>query len=150
MTTETIEPVRIVDLPIWERRHLDWRPLNAIDLEIAARRTHYTVTASPRAISTPQRVTEALYHIVRLTNDGRRSTHPPKGWHLLLPDEAEAKSADDFPLDPVGVAAWPWRRQVQLEGWDVTATLADGGIVGPLLLIGVKPASDPAPAARAL
>jgi hypothetical protein len=150
MTTETTAPVRIVDLPIYERRHLAWRPLNELDLEIAAQRTHYTITASPRAIPVPPRVNEALFHIVRLTHDGRRGTRVPKGWNLLLPDESEARTPDDFPIDPVGVAAWPWRRQIQLERWEARAVIVDGGVFGPLLLIGVEAATSPAPTARAL
>lgn len=156
MSTITLDPIRIVDLPILDRRHLPWRPLHELELEIASRQTAYTFTASPRSlpIPTPRRVNEGLYHIVRATIDGRRGVKPHRDGHLLLPDEAEAKSPDDFPLDPVGVAAWPWRRQIQLERWEVAATVTDGGIVGPLLLIGVNPVTNPvtnpAPRARAL
>lgn len=133
------DAVQIVDYPLSETRDLAWRPMHALDLEIVSRRTRYTVSASPRKVPMPPRIYEALYHIIRCTNDGRSGRRASRNWSSLMPSEEEVSDPNDFPVDPVGVSTWPWRRQIQLLGWGAWAAEVQQKPLSALLVIGVAP-----------
>lgn len=131
-------PFQVVDYPLTETATLSWQPLHTHDLEFAVQRTHRTMTASLRNCKMPARVQEALWHVVRLTVDGRRGWRPARGWWKLLPPTESVTNPDDFPTDPLGVCAWAWREQAWLEQWEIYAAIAEGDL-GRMLMITALP-----------
>lgn len=129
--------VRTVDLPLEAITCRPWRPLNSVDLQLVARRTVWTLCATPQALPVPFRVFEAIRHIIAGTVAERRGLKHPRYWSQMMPP-TDGADPDDFPVDPLGVAVWPWREQLRNEGWD--AAVVEGPTpVGPALVIGFSP-----------
>ena len=129
--------VHTVDLPLDAVIGVTWRPLNSVDLQLLARRTSWTLCATPRACEVPTLVAEAMQNIVAATVAERDGIKHHRHWDLLMPP-TDGIDPDEFPVDPLGVAIWPWREQLQANLWD--AAVADGQTpIGQAMLIGFAP-----------
>ncbi|WP_043646967.1 hypothetical protein [Caenispirillum salinarum] len=128
---------RTVDVPLEAVAGAGWRALNSVDLQIVALRTAWTFVATSRACGLPRDVAEAISNIVANTIAERRGVKHSRHWNLLMPP-SEGADPDDFPVDPLGVAVWPWRQQILAAGWE--AEIAEKpSFIGPVLLLGVFP-----------
>lgn len=132
--------VKTIDLPLESVTGVAWRPLNGVDLQIVARRTVWTFSATPSS-QLPPPVAEAIGNIVAGTVAERRGVRHPRYWDLLIPTTAP-EDPDDFPVDPLGVAVWPWREQLKSAGWDAVVAEAPTPF-GPAMIIGFQPFSPP-------
>lgn len=137
MTKNILAPWHGFDVPIDSVIAGAWRPLNSVDLQFLAKRTALTISATPRSVAVPVAVREAIVQIMALTKSERRGLRHHRHWSLLIP-ENDGMDPDDFPVDPLGVAAWPWREQMRNSGWD-TAVAEASSPIGPWLILGSTP-----------
>lgn len=123
-----IQPSTMIDLP--------WEPLNAVDLAYLAEATVRTFALAPAGEPLPMSAQEALCRILRLTDLHRagKLNLPAIARMVPAPEGAPA----DFPCDPVGIAAWPWRKALWPLGWDAYVSRR-GSAKGHAMLIAAWP-----------
>lgn len=116
-----------------------WERLNAIDLSILAQVTSRTRAVVPAGLSVPREVQEALCRMRRLTDlhrDGRLSIP-----HVIARAPLPEGDPMDFPVDPLGIACWPWRQLLRDHGWDAAVTWMPQRS-GRAILIGAWPSPE--------